>query len=104
MLVHIATDQYRQGDTVIVARTRKSTRPVAIMERYMLMAELTTSSSAKCFWPIVHTKRRERLRRNGSLSYTRMREVFLAKLTALGFDARQFWSAQSSCRRSHSSC
>ena len=93
MSVHIKsskTDQYRQGDSVIVARTRKSTCPVAMMERYMLMAEISTSSSSKLFRGIVRTKNGERLRRNGSLSYTRMREVFLAKLTALGFDAKQF--------------
>ena len=93
MSVHITsskTDQYRQGDSVIVARTRKSTCPVAMMERYMNMAEISSSSSAKLFRGIVRTKNGERLRRNGSLSYTRMREVFLAKLTSLGFNARQY--------------
>ena len=43
------------------------------------------------FRGIVHTKAGERLRATGSLSYTRvLRELFLAKLTSLGFDAKQF--------------
>ena len=32
----------------------------------------------------------ERLRSHGSLSYTRLRELLLQKLTSLGFDAKQF--------------
>ena len=30
------------------------------------------------------------MRSQGSLSYTRLRELFLQKLTSLGFDAKQF--------------
>ena len=93
MSVHISsskTDQYRQGDSVIVARTHRSTCPVSMMERYMSIAGISSSSSAKLFRGIVRTKNGERLRRNGSLSYTRMREVFLVKLTSLGFNARQY--------------
>ena len=93
MTVHITsskTDQYRQGDSVVVARTRTITCPVAMMERYMLMAGISTGSSARLFRAIVHTKKGEKLRSSGTLSYTRMREVFLAKLKSLGFDANQF--------------
>ena len=35
-------------------------------------------------------KNGERLRTSGSLSYTRMRELFMAKLKELGFDASKF--------------
>lgn len=93
MSVHISsskTDQYRQGDSVLVARTRTSTCPVAMMERYVHMAEISTASSAKLFRGIVRSGNGEKLRRTGSLSYTRMREVFLAKLKSLGFDPKQF--------------
>ena len=93
MTVHITsskTDQYRQGDSVVVARTRTITCPVAMMERYMLMAGISTASSARLFRAIVRTKKGEKLRCSGTLSYTRMREVFLAKLKSLGFDANQF--------------
>ena len=93
MTVHITsskTDQYRQGDSVVVARTRTITCPVAMMERYMLMAGISTASSARLFRAIFRTRKGEKLHCSGTLSYTRMREVFLAKLKSLGFDANQF--------------
>ena len=65
MTVHITsskTDQYRQGDSVVVARTRTITCPVAMMERYMLMAGIYTASSANLFHVIVHTRKGEKLR------------------------------------------
>ena len=93
MAVHLQsskTDQYRQGDKVIVARTGSLTCPVAMMERYYSMATLSQSSSLSVFRGITKTKQGERLRASGSLSYTRMRELFLAKLKQLGFDATKF--------------
>lgn len=42
------------------------------------------------FRGIVVTKSGERLRSQGSLSYTRLKELFLAKLSELGFDKKQF--------------
>ena len=84
------TDQYRQGDTVLVARTQLVTCPVAMVERYIAMASISLSSELRLFRGIVHTKTGERLRASGSLSYTRMRELFLAKLSSLGFDPKQF--------------
>ena len=63
--VHITsskTDQYQQGDSVVVvARTRTTTCPVAMMERYMLMAEIYTASSPKLFRAIVRTRKGEKL-------------------------------------------
>ena len=93
MTVHIAsskTDQYRQGDSVLVARTGSPTCPVAMMERYFAMAELSHHSQLALFRGITRTKRGERLRASGSLSYTRMRELFLAKWKELGFDTTHF--------------
>ena len=84
------TDQYRQGDTVLIARTRLATCPVAMVERYVAMAGISLSSKESLFRAIVHSRSGERLRASGSLSYTRMRELFLAKLSALGYDARRF--------------
>ena len=84
------TDQFRQGDAVLVARTRLVTCPVAMVERYIAMASISLSSELCLFRGIVHTKTGERLRASGSLSYTRMRELLLARLTSLGFDAKQF--------------
>ena len=93
MTVHITsskTDQYRQGDTVMVARTGTSTCPVAMLERYAAAASIELSSSLRLFRGIVKTKRGERLRASGSLGYARMRELLLTKLEQLGYDKHQF--------------
>ena len=92
-LVHIAsskTHQYRQGDNVLVARTGSATCPVEMLERYYTMAALSTQSKLRLFWGIVVTRNGECLRSQGSLSYTRLRELFLSKLSQLGFDPKQF--------------
>ena len=78
MVVHIAsskTHQYRQGDNVLVARTGSATCPVEMLERYYTMAALSTQSKLRLFWGIVVTRNGERLRSQGSLSYTRLREL-----------------------------
>lgn len=84
------TDQYRQGDTVLVARTNTNTCPVAMVERYVAMASISLSTKLRLFRGIVHSKAGERLRASGSLSYTRARELFLGKISSLGFDPKQF--------------
>ena len=76
MSVHITaskTDQYRKGDTVLVARSGLATCPVAMLERYIAMTKIDLRSKARLFRGIVHTKQGERLRTSGTLSYTRMR-------------------------------
>ena len=93
MSIHIVsskTDQYRKGDTVLVARTDSATCPVAMLERYVALAEINLSSEASLFRGITRTKQGERLRASGSLSYSRMRELFLKKIAELGFDPKQF--------------
>ena len=87
MSVHISsskTDQYRQGDCVIVARTNTVSCPVNMLERYYAMAALCKQSKLRLFHGIVVTKSSE-----GSLSYTRLKELFLAELSELGFDKKQ---------------
>ena len=64
MVVHIAsskTDQYRQGDNVLVARTGSATCPVEMLEHYYTMAALFTQSKLHLFWGIVVTRNGERL-------------------------------------------
>ena len=65
MSVHITsskTDQYRQGDSVLVARTGSSICPVAMLERYFSLASLSLGSKLCLFRGIVHTKNGGRLR------------------------------------------
>ena len=66
------TDQYRQGDEVLVAATGTETCPVKIVRRYV---ELDLSSQEPFFRGIVVTKRGQALRRHGRLFYTRSREL-----------------------------
>ena len=84
------TDQYRQGDVVPVARTGTAMCPVGMMERYYEMGEIGHNSDLPLFRVITTTKCGQRLRASGSLSYTRMREIFLGKLSELGLDASKF--------------
>ena len=85
------TDQYREGASLVIARTGQVTCPVAMMERYCHMGEIDHTSQAKLFRGIVNTKGGgERLRKNGGLSYTRLRELLLDKLAQLGFDPSLF--------------
>ena len=75
MSIHVRsskTDQYRQGDTILIARTGSITCPVAIMEHYFEMANLSPSSPLPLFRGITKTKHGEKLQASGSLSYTRM--------------------------------
>ena len=83
------TDQYREGDTIPIAKSGLSTCPVAMLERYYATAQLSSSDGCLLFRGIVHTKRGERLRDKGALSYTRAREVIMHKLQSVGVDTSQ---------------
>ena len=84
------TDQYRQGSSVLVARSATGTCPVAIVEKYLRKVELSCHGAEYVFRAIVHTKTGERLRRSGHLSYTRVRELMKEKLSSIGLDAAKF--------------
>ena len=84
------TDQYREGASLVIARTGQVTCPVAMMECYCRMGEVDHTSQAKLFRGIVSTKSGERLRKDGGLSYTRLRELLLEKVAQLGFDPALF--------------
>lgn len=60
------------------------------MERYFCMAQLLPSFESRLFRGIVCIRKGECLRASGTLSYTRMRELFKAKLLLFVFDASQF--------------
>ena len=54
------------------------------------MAKVDLTSSAKLFRGIVSAKEGERLRANGGLSYSRLREILLAKIAQMGWDPKLF--------------
>ena len=93
LVMHIKsskTDQFREGASLVVARTGLSTCPVAMMERYFCLGNLCSGSHDKVFRAIVHTKTGETLRRSGGLSYTQLRELLLPKIAQLGMDPELF--------------
>lgn len=89
MSIHISsskTDQYRQGADVVVARSGSDLCPVGRLQEYYKIAGLDHQSPEMLFRAITKSKNGESLRRSGSISYTRIRELVLEKIRSLGHD------------------
>ena len=84
------TDQLRDGAWVVIARTGTPLCPVAMLERYMCMADMSGTQNRSLFRAIVNTKNGQKLRESGAISYTRVRELILEKLSAIGLDPKRF--------------
>ena len=84
------TDQYREGASLVIARTGLVTCPVSMMERHFRIGKLDHSSPGLVFRGIVKTKEGEGLRKTGGLCYSRLRELLLDKIAKLGFDPALF--------------
>ena len=84
------TDQLRQGDELVVARTHSSTCPVGMLELYLSRTSMGQSDKHFLFQPIQHTKKGDNLRNSGRISYTCLRDLFNKKLKDLGFPAEEF--------------
>ena len=78
------TDQYRDGNKVVIARTGSDTCPVAMLERYMAMANLTPAGENWLFRPLTATKHGHRLKQVGQLTYSWVWEVVREALCKLG--------------------
>ena len=77
---HSKTDQLRQGDEVLIARTSSRTCPVTMLECHMELAGIAPSSDSFLFRAIVRTKEGEKLRQSGQLGYSTLHELFKKKL------------------------
>ena len=84
------TDQYRDGAWVVIACTGKPTCPVSMLEHYTSMGGILGSHEIFLFRGIVNTKSGFQLRKSGSISYTRVRELLLENLVKLGLDPKQY--------------
>ena len=86
------TDQYRDGAIVVIARTGTNYCPVAMLERYMCLANISVAnlSDNYLFRRLISTKNGQKLRDSANLSYTRARELVLEMLESIGLDRKQF--------------
>ena len=89
-LPHSKTDQLRKGDEVAIAQTGNITCPVAMLETYLLRTGMAWTDERLLFRPICKTRKMEKLRESGSVSYSCLRELFRKKLRELDYDPDRF--------------
>ena len=89
-IVRSKTDQLRQGNEVLVARTNTNTCPVAMLERYMQRTTMSLDDVRPLFRPTQSSKKGESLRDAGKISYSCLRDLFRKKLADLGFPPDEF--------------
>jgi hypothetical protein len=82
------TDIYREGKDVIISATNNYTCPVAMLSRYLLLANISEGSNDYIFRPISYCSKSKsyRLRKSGILSYTTAREILLSALSSIGLE------------------
>ena len=73
----------------MIARTSSKLCPVAMMERYLNLAQIA-GQDLPHFRGITNTHSGGKLRKGGSISHNRMREVVLDMLSAVGLDKCKF--------------
>ena len=85
------TDIYRNGKTVMLAKTGHITCPFSLLSRYVQVANIDLSSNLKFFLTLhfSRSKASYALRSTG-ISYTRAREVVLDAFCQLGYPAKLF--------------
>ena len=89
-IVRSKTDQLRQGNEVLVARTNSSTCSVAMLERYMRCTGMSPDDQRPLFRPIQSTKKGDSLRDTGRINYSCLRDLFRKKLANLCFSPEEF--------------
>ncbi|KAK3104500.1 hypothetical protein FSP39_003510 [Pinctada imbricata] len=86
------TDKYRDGSWIHIAKTDKITCPVKMLLQYIKLADLKLNDDNYLFRQVSFCRSSGSyvLRKSGKLSYTRVRELLLEKLSALGMEASKF--------------
>ena len=82
--VRVVVHMYKEGASLVVGRTGMNTCPVEMLERYFRMGGLSVGSHDRVFRAVAHTKEGERL------SYSRLRELLLEKISQMGMDLQLF--------------
>lgn len=86
------TDKYREGNTVHVSRTTNTTCPVKMIEKYLDLSKIDSTSNEFIFRSLSFCKKSGSyiLRGDKPLSYTRAREILLSALESIGLDKSKF--------------
>lgn len=86
------TDVYREGKDVVISATKNPTCPVAMLSRYLVLANIPEGSNAYIFRSISYCSKTStyKLRKSGNLSYTTARDILLSALQKLGLDKSKF--------------
>lgn len=87
------TDVYRQGNTILIAKTNTNTCPVTMLERYIKATNVDLSSSDYIFRSITYLKSKNMhilSKINKPISYTRARELLLDALSEVGLEKEKF--------------
>lgn len=75
------TDQYRQGNTVVISSGHTSACPVKTLQTYFRMGNIESGTDDYIFRPLYCNKGKKGLiRRNKPISYTRVRETVISRL------------------------
>ena len=86
----MVTSQYKEGVSLVIARTDTPTSPVSMMQRYFAIGNLKHfESQDKVLTNCSNKAKGERLRKRGS-SYSRLRELPRDKVAILGMDPNPF--------------
>ena len=76
------TDQYRNGDEILISKGTTSACPVLMLRRYFLLAKISNESDDFLFKPIFGGKSVSKLiYQNKKLSYTRTKECIVSRLS-----------------------
>jgi len=86
------TDQLREGNIVLIARTNSDKCPVDMLKSYLLQAKIANNSQEFIFRSVTFCKSTNTyiLRGSSPLSYRRARELLLDALGSLGLDMSKF--------------
>ncbi|XP_077977463.1 integrase/recombinase xerD homolog [Glandiceps talaboti] len=80
-ITHSKTDQYRQGNSVVIAKVGSFACQFALLQRYSTAASINFCISDFLFKPVVRSKSVCKLvGKNKKLSYTRARETIVSRL------------------------
>lgn len=86
------TDCFREGSSVIIARTDEVACPVRMLTRYLQIANISELSQEYLFTPISYCKKKYSyvLRGEKSISYSRARDTFKKALQEIGLENSKF--------------